>query len=114
VARVIQFDPKFHAGDPAWERYPRFDEIGGHIDAQAGKLFDSEASLAKNRELYGRLEARLAPEDRPLLRDLYAAITSHSEKFERAAYLVGLRAATGKLEGLPPLKDDRRDGPETA
>ena len=114
MARVIRFDPKFQGGDPAWERYPRFDEIGSHIDAQAGRLFDSEASLARNRELYARLEARLAAEDRPLLRDLYAAITAHAEKFERAAYLVGLRAGTGKLEGLPPLKDDRRDGPETA
>jgi len=114
VARVIRFDPKFQGGDPAWERYPRFDEIGSHVDAQAAKLFDSEASLARNRELYARLEARLAPEDRPLLRDLYAAITAHGEKFERAAYLVGLRAGTGKLEGLPPLRDDRRDGPETA
>ena len=91
MARVIRFDPKFQGGEPAWERYPRFDEIGSHIDAQAGKLFDSEASLARNRELYARLE-----------------------KFERAAYLVGLRAGTGKLEGLPPLKDDRRDGPDTA
>ena len=56
----------------------------------------------------------MAPDDRPLLRELYTAITAHQEKFERAAYLVGLRAATGRLEGLPPLKDDRRDGPEPA
>jgi len=114
VARVIQFDPKFHGGDPAMERYPRFEEVDGHVDAQATKLFDSEASLARNRELYARLEARLGVEDRPLLRELYTAITAHFEKFERAAYLVGLRAAAGRLEGLPPLKDDRRDGPETA
>jgi hypothetical protein len=114
VARVIQFDPKFNTGDAGWERFPRFDEIDGHVDAQANKLFDAEASLARNRELYARVESRLGPDDRPLLRELYAAITAHQEKFERAAYLVGLRAATGKLEGLPPLKDDRRDGPEPA
>ena len=114
MARVIQFDPTLHGGDNAWERFPRFEEIDGHVDAQASKLFDSEASLARNRDLYARLEARLAPDDRPLLRDLYAAITAHQEKFERAAYLVGLRAATGRLDGLPPLKDDRRDGPESA
>ena len=114
MARVIRFDPKFHGGDPAWERYPRFEEVDGHVDAQAGKLFDSEASLARNRDLYAKLEARLAPEDRPLLRELYTAITAHFEKFERAAYLVGLRAAAGKLEGLPPLKDDRREDPEPA
>ena len=115
MARVIQFDPRFHGGDKAWERFPRFEEVDGHVDAEAAKLFDSEASLARNRGLYARLEARLGPDDRPLLRDLYAAITAHQEKFERAAYLVGLRAATGRLEGLPPLKDDRRgDGPESA
>jgi hypothetical protein len=114
VARVIQFDPKFNTGDHNWERFPRFEEVDGHVDAQAHKLFDAEASLARNRELYARVESRLAADDRPLLRDLYAAITAHQEKFERAAYLVGLRAATGKLEGLPPLKDDRRDGPEPA
>ena len=51
MARVIQFDPKFHGGDPAMERYPRFEEVDGHVDAQATKLFDSEASLARNREL---------------------------------------------------------------
>jgi hypothetical protein len=111
---VIQFDPRFHGGDPSWERFPRFDEIDGHVDAQAARLFDAEASLARNRELFARVESRLAPEDRPLVRELYEAITSHQEKFERAAYLVGLRAATGRLEGLPPLKDDRKDDPEPA
>jgi len=111
---VIQFDPRFHGGDQSWERFPRFDEVDGHVDAQAAKLFDAEASLARNRELFARVEARLAPDDRPLVRELYEAITSHQEKFERAAYLVGLRAATGRLEGLPPLKDDRKDDPEPA
>ncbi len=106
--------PEVPRGRPRLERYPRFEEVDGHVDAQATKLFDSEASLARNRELYARLEARLGVEDRPLLRELYTAITAHFEKFERAAYLVGLRAATGRLEGLPPFKDDRRDGPETA
>jgi hypothetical protein len=111
---VIQFDPRFHGGDQSWERFPRFDEVDGHVDAQAAKLFDAEASLARNRELFARVEAHLAPDDRPLLRELYEAITAHQEKFERAAYLVGLRAATGRLEGLPPLKDDRKEDPEPA
>lgn len=115
MARVIRFDPSFQPGEFQGERYPRFEEIGAQVDAQAAKLFDSEASLARNRELYARVEARLAADDRPLLRELYEAITSHQEKYERAAYLVGLRAGTGHLEGLPPvLKDDRLGDPEPA
>jgi hypothetical protein len=118
VARVIRFDPNYHPPDLPWDRFPRFDEVGAHIDAQAARMLDSKTSLAIGSELYARLEARLAPEDRPLLRELYEAICSHQEHYERAAYLVGLRAATGRLEGLPAmLKDDRRrldDDPEPA
>ena len=114
MARVIRFDPSLRP-DAAWGRYPRFEEVGAQVDAHAARLFDSARSLEKNRELYARVEARLAPDDRALLRDLYQAISSHHEHFEHAAYLVGLRAASGQLEGLPPvLTDDRSDEPEPA
>jgi hypothetical protein len=114
VARVIRFDPT-QRPDLRWERFPRFDEVGAQIDAQASRLFDSDRAMQAKRELYARVELRLAPDDRPLLRELYQAITSHHEHYEHAAYLVGLRAASGQLEGLPPvLTDDRSDDPQPA
>ena len=109
MARVIRFDPSLRP-DVRWERFPRFEEVGAQIDAQASRLFDSERSLQTKRELYARVEARLGPDDRGLLRELYQAICSHEEHYEHAAYLVGLRAASGQLEGLPPvLSDDRSE-----
>jgi len=116
VARVIRFDPSLRIDLP-WGRYPRFEEVGAQVDAQAHRLFDAAASLARSSELYARLEARLAPDDRPLLRELYEAVVSHQEHYEHAAYLVGLRAGAGRLEGLPPVLTDERmpgDDPETA
>jgi hypothetical protein len=111
VGRIIRFEPGRQSATAPWGRFPRFDEVGAQVDAQARRLFDDAASLERSSELYARLEARLAPQDRPLLRDLYEAVTSHHECYEHAAYLVGLRAGSGKLEGLPPvLPDDRGPG----
>lgn len=110
MARVIRFDPNRQPADVPWGRFPRFEEVGSQIDAQAARLFDSAASLARGSELYARLEARLPQHDRPLLRELYEAVSSHHEHYERAAYLVGLRAGAGKLEGLPPVLPDERSG----
>jgi hypothetical protein len=116
LARVIRFDPTFHPADAPWGRFPRFDEVGAQIDAQVARMVDSETALTKSRELYARLEARLIPDDRPLLRELYTALSSHHERYEHAAYLVGLRAGSGRLEGLPPVLPDQRrpDEPEPA
>src|SRR5690606_28758603 len=71
------------------------------------KLVDVTASMAAYQELYARVEQRLRPEDRPLLRELFEAISRHHERYEHAAYLVGLRAGAGRLSGLPALTDDR-------
>ena len=75
-------------------------------------------SQARYTELYARVEQRLRPDDHPLLRELFEAITRHHERFEHAAYLVGLQAGNGTLSGLPPvLGDDRTDdddGPRRA
>jgi hypothetical protein len=111
VGRIIRFEQGRQPLTTPWGRFPRFEEVGAQIDAQAGRLFDSAASLERGSDLYARLEARLAPQDRPLLRELYEAVTSHHERYEHAAYLVGLRAGSGKLDGLPPvLPDDRGPG----
>lgn len=115
MARIIRFDPSLRTADGG--RFPRFDEVGAQVDAQANRIFDAETSISGCRELYARVEARLTPDDRPLLRELYEAIVAHQEHYEHAAYLVGLRAGAGKLEGLPPALADERDpgeGPRTA
>ncbi|HEY8535483.1 MAG TPA: hypothetical protein VIL25_03505 [Vicinamibacterales bacterium] len=110
MADVIRFPrsaPIRPANQPDWQRFPRYEEVGAHIDEQVGKLVDVAASIAAYKELYARVEQRLRPEDRPLLRDLFEAITRHHERYEHAAYLVGLRAGAGRLTGLPPLTDER-------
>jgi hypothetical protein len=116
MADIIRFEPSGPSGNAEWRRFPRFDEVGAQIDVQAGRIFDTESSLARLRDLYARAEQRLRPDDRPLLRELYEAVTRHHERYEHAAYLVGLRAGSGRLDGLPPvLMDDRTtDGPELA
>jgi hypothetical protein len=117
MADIIRFEPLGLPVNPNWRRFPRFDEIGAQIDAQAARIFDTAASLARGSELYARVEHRLPAEDRALLRELYEAITRHHERYEHAAYLVGLLAGTGRLQGLPPVLDDDRspdDEPQRA
>jgi hypothetical protein len=117
MADIIRFEPLGPpAGNTSWRRFPRFDEVGAQIDAQAGRIFDTQVSLARGSDLYARVERLLKPEDRGLLRELYEAITSHGERYEHAAYLVGLQAGAGRLPGLPPILDDERtpDEPERA
>lgn len=116
VIRFTRSEPLRPAGQAEWRRFPRFDEVGAQIDAQAGKLLDVAASLSRYTELYARVEQRLRPDDRPLLRELFEAITRHHERYEHAAYLIGLQAGAGRLSGLPPvLTDDRaNDEPEGA
>ena len=111
MADIIRFkrsSPTRPPGDSEWHRFPRYQEVDAQIDGQAAKLFDPNLSLERQRTLYARLEQRLRPEDRELLRELYEAVTSHAERYEHAAYLVGLHAGSGQLNGLPPVLDDDR------
>jgi hypothetical protein len=115
MAEVIHFtrsSPTQPAGNARWRRFPRFEEVGQQIDVQANKLLDVVGSQARYTELYARVEQRLREDDRPLLRELFEAITRHHERFEHAAYLVGLQAGNGTLQGLPPSLDDDRGGPD--
>jgi hypothetical protein len=116
MAEIIRFEPAGPSENPDWRRFPRFEEVGAQIDLQAGRIFDTDASLGRLTELYARVEQRLGPEDRPLLRELYEAAARHHERYEHAAYLVGLRAGAGRLEGLPPVLADERlpEDPELA
>lgn len=113
VIRFVRSEPLQPAGNSSWRRFPRFEEVGQQIDAQAQKLLDVKGSQARYTELFARVEQRLREDDRPLLRELFEAITRHHERFEHAAYLVGLKAGNGTLAGLPPvLADDRTDDDE--
>jgi hypothetical protein len=113
MADIIRFDPLGPPGNTNWRRFPRFDEVGAQIDAQASRIFDTQVSLDRGSELYARVEQGLRSADRGLLRELYEAITNHYEHYEHAAYLVGLQAGVGRLHGLPPvLDDDRTTDPE--
>jgi hypothetical protein len=118
VIRFVRSEPVQPSGKAAWRRFPRFEEVGQQIDAQARKLLDVAGSQTRYTELYARVEQRLREDDRPLLRELFEAITHHHERFEHAAYIVGLQAGHGTLPGLPPVLDDDRtegdDGPKRA
>jgi hypothetical protein len=119
MADVIRFtrNTPTQPANREWQRFPRFDEVGQQIDQQANKLLDVAGSQKRYTELYSRVEQRLRPDDHALLRELFEAITRHHERFEHAAYLVGLQAGNGTLAGLPPvLGDDRtdEDGPRRA
>ena len=93
MADILRFDPLGPPTNPNWRRFPRFEEVGAQIDAQANRIFDTRASLTVAAMLYARVEQKLPAEDHGLLRDLYEAITLHHERYEHAAYLVGLRPA---------------------
>jgi hypothetical protein len=93
-------------------RFPRFSEVAAHVAHIADELFDVPTSLAHGTKLYGELEKRLAPEDRGRLATFYEAIIAHEEKFERAAYLVGLLAGSGQFPVEVVFLDERHVGPE--
>src|SRR4029450_6710566 len=116
MADILRFEPLGQPENPNWQRFPRFDEVGAQIDAQAGRIFDTATSLSRGSELYARVEQRLRSEDRPLLRELYDAITRPPEPYQPPAYRAGLRAGGGNPRGLPPILDDARppDEPQRA
>ena len=68
MADILRFDPIGAPDNPNWRRFPRFDEVGAQIDAQANRIFDTRASLDRGSSLYARVEQRLKPEDHALLR----------------------------------------------
>ena len=112
MADILRFDPLGPPSNPNWRRFPRFEEVGAQIDAQANRIFDTGASLDRGSTLYARVEQKLRPEDHALLRELYEAITQHHERYEHAAYVVGLHAGAGRLQGLSPVLDDDRTPPD--
>jgi hypothetical protein len=112
MGRVLPFTRPHNATTPQ-ARYPRFVEVTAHISHVADQLFGAEASLGEGTILYARLEERMAPEHRGLLATFYAATIAHEEKFEHAAYLVGLLAGSGQLHEKVVFLDERHAGGES-
>jgi hypothetical protein len=106
MGRVLPFT-RPHNATTAQARYPRFVEVTAHISHVADQLFGAEASLGEGAKLYGELEDRIAPEHRELLARFYEATIAHEEKFEHAAYLVGLLAGSGQLHEKIVFLDER-------
>jgi hypothetical protein len=108
MGRVLAFTRPHDAATPG-ARYPRFTELTAHVDHLADQVFGTASSLEQGAQLYGELERRLAADDRELLAKLYGATLAHEEKFEHAAYLVGLLAGSGQLPGRVVFVDQRVD-----
>jgi hypothetical protein len=106
MGRVLQFTRPHNATTPQ-ARYPRFVEVTAHIAHVADELFGTAGSLEEGAKLYGDVEQRLAEDDRELLAKLYEATIAHEEKFEHAAYLVGLMAGSGQLPEKLAFLDQR-------
>jgi hypothetical protein len=111
MGRVLPFTRPHNATPQA--RYPRFVEVTAHISHIADELFGADASLKDGATLYGQLEERVPPEHRELLAKFYEATIAHEEKFEHAAYLVGLLAGSGQLLDKVLFLDERQVSRDT-
>ena len=106
MGRVLRFTRPHNSPAPE-ARYPRFAEVTAHIAHIADEVFDAPRSLEHGAKLYGELEDHIAAEQRELLAKVYEATLAHEEKFEHAAYLVGLMAGSGQLPQRVAFLDQR-------
>jgi hypothetical protein len=109
MGRVLRFTRPHNATTPQ-ARYPRVSEVTAHISHIADELLGAPTSLEEGAKLYRQLEGRLTPEDRQLLAKFYEVTIAHEEKFEHAAYLVGLLAGSGQLPEKVMFLDERMGG----
>ena len=112
MADILRFDPLGPPSNPNWRRFPRFDEVGAQIDAQANRIFDTRASLDRGSMLYARVEQKLRGRGPRVAAGSLRGHHPASRACEHAAYLVGLRAGAGRLPGLAPVLDDDRTSPD--
>jgi hypothetical protein len=113
MGRVLRFTRPHNASTPQ-ARYPRFTEVTAHISHLADQNFEATSTLQQGRAIYRELEQRLAPADREQLKQFYDMILRHEEKFEHAAYLVGLAAGSGQLLDALVFTDERRASGESS
>jgi hypothetical protein len=106
MGRVLRFTRPHNAPTPE-ARYPRFTEVTAHISHLADEFFGAPRTLEEGVRIYRDLEQRLSPPEREQLARFYRAIIEHEEKFEHAAYLVGLLAGSGQLLEGSVFVDER-------
>jgi hypothetical protein len=111
VARIITFDASLVRALPGQRRYPRFDEVQTEIENTAIVRLGAATALGEACQLFQRLRDLSSHDMRDLVNRLDDVLTTVRKQHEHAAYLVGLKAATGRLDVQPPsLTDDRTDG----
>jgi hypothetical protein len=108
MARIVPFASAVNRGRQEDTRYPRLSEVAAHIDVIANELFDAKNTLNEGRELFAQLKDMISPEALGVLNRFYETLLAHEEKFEHAAYLVGLQAATGGVNLAAALLGERR------
>ena len=100
MADILRFDPLGPPSNPDWRRFPRFEEVGAQIDAQANR----SSTPAPRSTAAAMLDARVEQSFRPKTTRCCGISTRPSpcitSEYEHAAYLVGLRAGAGRLPGL--------------
>lgn len=110
MARIITFDPSSVRTLPGQRRYPRFDEVQTEIEHIAIVRLGAATGLGEACHLFQRLREVASPEVRDLINRLDDVLVTVRKQHEHAAYLAGLKAATGRLERQPTvLTDDRND-----
>jgi triphosphoribosyl-dephospho-CoA synthetase len=113
MARVVSFESGTRARRGGETRYPRFGEVAAHIDRVAGELFDATRTLLEGKRLYAELRDMISSDALELLNRFNDTLVVHEEKFEHAAYVVGLQAATRRLKLASNLVGERKgDAPQ--
>jgi hypothetical protein len=111
MARIIRFEPNQVRPSPGSRRYPRFDEVQGEIETTAVVRLGAAVALGEACRLFQRLREGASPEVRDLLNRLDEVLLTARKQHEHAAYLVGLKAATFRLDHPPSTLADDRSAP---
>ena len=107
MARIVPFQPGVPPGREGDTRYPRFAEVAAQIDVVANELFDATRTLMEGRRLFVELKGMISSQALEVLNRFYDTLVTHEEKYEHAAYLVGLQGATGRVNLAAALLSER-------
>jgi hypothetical protein len=109
MARIVPFASGIRFPQAETTRYPRFAEVAAHIDVVASELFDARTTLQEGKQLFTELQGMISSQALGVLNRFYDTLVKHEEKFEHAAYLVGLQAATGRVQLAAALLSEREE-----
>ena len=112
MARIVPFQSGVRLGRDADTRYPRFAEVTAQIDVVANELFDATRTLMEGKRLFEELKGMISSQALEVLNRFYDTLVTHEEKYEHAAYLVGLQGATGRIKLAAALLSERH--PDTS